>query len=125
MIGSRGDQEIVTATFLLFTTSQFKQPDVTSWFEHERKCQFVQKRWIISFIATCKNRVGGSLRRWYVGFQHTAFSFAYESMVADTKVYDEYLPPGSLVTLLQKALQYIEMESHVHIVDRLSGTDNL
>ncbi|KAK8828939.1 hypothetical protein WA538_000942 [Blastocystis sp. DL] len=47
------------------------------------------------------------------GFQHTAFAFAYESMIADTKVYDEYLPPGSLVTYLQKALQYIELETHI------------
>ena len=47
------------------------------------------------------------------GFEHTAFAFAYESMVADTKVYDEYVPPGSLISYLQKALQYIELETHV------------
>lgn len=34
-------------------------------------------------------------------------------MIADTKVYDEYLPPGTLVSFLQKALQYIELETHV------------
>lgn len=34
-------------------------------------------------------------------------------MVADTKVYDEYIPPGTLVSYLQKALQYVEMETHV------------
>ena len=37
-------------------------------------------------------------------------------MVADTKVYDEYLPPGSLITFLQKALQYIELETHIRDV---------
>ena len=37
-------------------------------------------------------------------------------MVADTKVYDTYLPPGSLVTYLQKALQYIELETHIRDV---------
>ena len=26
-----------------------------------------------------------------IGFQHTAFAFAYESMIADTKVYDEII----------------------------------
>lgn len=51
-----------------------------------------------------------------LGFEHTAFAFAYESMVADTKVYDEYLPPGSLITFLQKALQYIELETHIRDV---------
>ena len=51
-----------------------------------------------------------------IGFQHTAFAFAYESMIADTKVYDEYLPPGTLVSYLQKALQYIELETHVREV---------
>ena len=48
-----------------------------------------------------------------IGFEHTAFAFAYESMVADTKVYDEYIPPGTLISYLQKALQYVEMETHV------------
>lgn len=37
-------------------------------------------------------------------------------MVADTKVYDEYVPPGSLISYLQKALQYIELETHVRDV---------
>lgn len=47
-----------------------------------------------------------------IGFEHTAFAFAYESMVADTKVYDEYIPPGTLVSYLQKALEHIELETH-------------
>lgn len=36
--------------------------------------------------------------------------------MADTKVYDEYVPPGSLISYLQKALQYIELETHVRDV---------
>ena len=44
-------------------------------------------------------------------------------MIADTKVYDEYLPPGSLVTYLQKALQYIELETHIRGVSLLIWTD--
>lgn len=64
---------------------------------------------------------------WYqliIGFEHTAYAFAYESMVADTKVYDEYLPPGSLVTYLQKALQYIELETHIRDVQVLKSLCN-
>lgn len=45
-------------------------------------------------------------------------------MVADTKVYDEYLPPGSLVTYLQKALQYIELETHIRDVQVLNILHN-
>ena len=44
-------------------------------------------------------------------------------MIADTKVYDEYLPPGSLVTYLQKALQYIELETHIRGVGLSIWTD--
>ena len=51
-----------------------------------------------------------------LGFEHTAFAFAYESNVADTKVFDEYLPPGSLITYLQKALQFVELETHIRDV---------
>ncbi len=31
-------------------------------------------------------------------------------------MYDEYIPPGLLVSYLQKALQYIELETHVRDV---------
>ena len=51
-----------------------------------------------------------------LGFEHTAFAFAYESRIAETRVFDEYVPPGALITFLQKALQYIELESHVRDV---------
>lgn len=47
------------------------------------------------------------------GFDHSAFTFAYESSIADMRFFDSYVVPGTLITLLQKALQYIELEAHV------------
>ena len=51
-----------------------------------------------------------------IGFDHTAFNFAYESMLSDTKVIDEQVEPGALITLLKKALCYMEIEAHVRDV---------
>ena len=59
-----------------------------------------------------------------LGLEHTAFAFACESNIADTKVFDEYLPPGSLITYLQKALQFIELETHIRDVKFLKRLNN-
>lgn len=57
-----------------------------------------------------------------IGFEHTAFNFANESMIADTRVVDEQVEPGALIMLLQKALRYMELEAHVRDVScRLYG----
>ena len=47
------------------------------------------------------------------GFAHSAFTFAHESLVARTVGADAELPPGALVSFLQKGLQYVEIESHL------------
>jgi transducin (beta)-like 1 len=47
------------------------------------------------------------------GFSHSAFTFAHESLVSRSLVADAEVPPGALVTFLQKGLQYIEVESHL------------
>ena len=46
------------------------------------------------------------------GFVHSAFSFAHESMLGNTglRAADRSLPPGALVTFLQKGLQYVGIE---------------
>mmetsp|Transcript_10096 Transcript_10096/g.20842 ORF Transcript_10096/g.20842 Transcript_10096/m.20842 type:complete len:862 (-) Transcript_10096:44-2629(-) len=46
------------------------------------------------------------------GFVHSAFSFAHESMLGSTglRSADKTLPPGALVTFLQKGLQYVGIE---------------
>ena len=47
------------------------------------------------------------------GFTHTAFSFAYESMVTKSSVSQSEIPPGALITFLQKGLEYISIEEHI------------
>eukprot|EP00555_Chaetoceros_dichaeta_P014966 CAMPEP_0198255246 /NCGR_PEP_ID=MMETSP1447-20131203/5398_1 /TAXON_ID=420782 /ORGANISM="Chaetoceros dichaeta, Strain CCMP1751" /LENGTH=845 /DNA_ID=CAMNT_0043941567 /DNA_START=31 /DNA_END=2568 /DNA_ORIENTATION=- len=44
------------------------------------------------------------------GFVHTAFTFAYESMVRCTDVQKSDVPPGALISFLQKGLQYVGIE---------------
>ena len=47
------------------------------------------------------------------GFSHSAFTFAYESLVAKSSVVHTDLPPGALVTFLQKGLEYVTIEEHI------------
>lgn len=47
------------------------------------------------------------------GFTHSAFTFAHESLVSRSIVADSEVPPGALLSFLQKGLQYIEVESHL------------
>ena len=47
------------------------------------------------------------------GFSHSAFAFAHESLVARTVFADSEVPPGALISFLQKGLQYVEIESHL------------
>ena len=47
------------------------------------------------------------------GFAHTAFTFAHESLVARSVVSDAEVPPGALISFLQKGLQYVEIETHL------------
>ncbi|KAJ0388851.1 hypothetical protein ATCC90586_010501 [Pythium insidiosum] len=41
------------------------------------------------------------------GFMHSAFTFAYESQLAKSTVLRTELPPGALVSFIQKGLQYV------------------
>ncbi|RLN38328.1 hypothetical protein BBJ28_00017432 [Nothophytophthora sp. Chile5] len=56
---------------------------------------------------------------WWVrvvllGFLHSAFTFAYESQLAKSSVISTDLPPGALVSFLQKGLQYVGIEAHIN-----------
>lgn len=44
------------------------------------------------------------------GFVHSAFVFAYESLVGRSDIATVDIPPGSLINFLQKGLQYVEIE---------------
>lgn len=48
------------------------------------------------------------------GFMHSAFTFAYESQLAKSSVINTELPPGALVSFLQKGLQYVGIEAHIN-----------
>ena len=48
------------------------------------------------------------------GFTHSAFTFGYESLVHNSSVANADLPPGALISILQKGLQYIEIEAHLN-----------
>ena len=48
------------------------------------------------------------------GFTHTAFSFEYESMVTKSSVSQTEIPPGALITFLQKGLEYVGIEEHIN-----------
>lgn len=47
---------------------------------------------------------------------HSAFTFAYESQLAKTSVINTDLPPGALVSFIQKGLQYVGVEAHINEV---------
>ena len=50
------------------------------------------------------------------GFTHTAFTFAYESLIAKSSVATADVPPGALIAFLQKGLQYVGIEARVNDV---------
>ena len=47
------------------------------------------------------------------GFNHSAFSFGYESFVTKSNIDGSQVPPGALISFLQKGLQYCEVEAQV------------
>lgn len=47
------------------------------------------------------------------GFTHSAFVFGYESFVHKSVHNGKDIPPGALITFVQKGLQYVEMEAQV------------
>ena len=50
------------------------------------------------------------------GYTHSAFSFGNESLIAKSSVALTDIPPGALVTLMQKGLEYIGIEEHINEV---------
>lgn len=47
------------------------------------------------------------------GFSHSAFTFAHESLVAKSSIAQTEVPPGALITFLQKGLEYVAIEEHI------------
>lgn len=46
-----------------------------------------------------------------VGFQHSAFTFGIESHIDQSNINGSVVPPGALVSVLQKGVQYVESEA--------------
>ena len=49
------------------------------------------------------------------GFSHSAFTFGHESTIAKSPVDPNNVPPGSLITFIQKGMQYLEMEANLQV----------
>ena len=47
------------------------------------------------------------------GFTHSAFTFSYESFIHKSNINSNDVPPGALISFVQKGLQYLEMEANV------------
>ncbi|CAL0319044.1 unnamed protein product [Lupinus luteus] len=51
------------------------------------------------------------------GFTHSAFAFGYEAGIDKSRIDVNMVPPGALVTFVQKGIQYLELEAN------FSGSD--
>ncbi len=58
------------------------------------------------------------------GFAHSAFTFAYESLVIKSSAAQTEIPPGALITFLQKGLEYIAIEEHIAEDGTIQDFDN-
>lgn len=60
------------------------------------------------------------------GFVHSAFSFSHESMLGRTSLRsaDKTLPPGALISFLQKGLQYVGIEENLQQQDGRNSEEN-
>lgn len=56
------------------------------------------------------------LLTWIAGFDHSAFTFSYEAYLAQAHISPTEIPPGALVTFLQKGLQFLEIEANLNDV---------
>lgn len=56
----------------------------------------------------------GPLLGWRAGFVHTAFTFSHECAIARNRAFAKSkVPPGALITVLQKGLQLARIEAHL------------
>uniref|UniRef100_A0A7S2WJ69 Uncharacterized protein n=1 Tax=Mucochytrium quahogii TaxID=96639 RepID=A0A7S2WJ69_9STRA len=58
------------------------------------------------------------------GFAHSAFVFAYESLVGRANLATADIPPGALISFMQKGLQYVEIERELELGGRSSDLAN-
>ncbi|KAL9257244.1 WD40 repeat-containing protein [Drosera capensis] len=51
------------------------------------------------------------------GFTHSAFTLGYEASILKSPIDGNLVPPGALITFVQKGLQYLEMEANLNNSD--------
>ncbi|KAK4527381.1 hypothetical protein GAYE_SCF39G5303 [Galdieria yellowstonensis] len=49
------------------------------------------------------------------GYIHTAFAFGYESHINKTTIDSSLIPPGALISFLQRGISYVQIESKLNI----------
>jgi len=64
----------------------------------------------IACVLWCCARVGGV----GTGYTHTAFTFANESLVKQSGINGADVPPGALISFVQKGMLYSNIEQHVN-----------
>uniref|UniRef100_A0A803RCE5 LisH domain-containing protein n=1 Tax=Cannabis sativa TaxID=3483 RepID=A0A803RCE5_CANSA len=47
------------------------------------------------------------------GFTHSAFALGYEAGINKSPIDGNLVPPGALITFVQKGLQFLEMEANL------------
>lgn len=57
------------------------------------------------------------------GFTHAAFALGYEAGINKTNIDGNLIPPGALITFVQKGLHYVELEANLES-DKLEGDDD-
>jgi len=53
-----------------------------------------------------------------LGFSHSTFAFQTESSIHKTGISAASVKPGALINLIQKGLQYIQVEYHINEVKK-------
>ena len=56
----------------------------------------------------------------FLGFIHSAFALGYEAGINKCSIDGNLVPPGALVTVVQKGLQYLEMEANLSNVSTIN-----
>ncbi|KAK9053932.1 hypothetical protein SSX86_025007 [Deinandra increscens subsp. villosa] len=51
------------------------------------------------------------------GFIHAAFTFGYEAALNKSTIDGNLVPPGALITFVQKGIQYLELEANLSVND--------
>jgi hypothetical protein len=54
------------------------------------------------------------------GLRHTEFVFGYEGMLHKSNIDSNQVPPGALISFIQKGLQYLELEANLNNVRPVS-----